>query len=149
MLGLGQIHNVANPFADIAVSLCRRHTFANVIIFRQKAIQNRKQNSNQIVWLFPNLVNKMIKYIHLQCSCVFCYAIMFCNFAAIAAVLFEDRLGCLENEMDAEVQSFIKAVAQMFETGHQLMVFATLHKRLGTKVWKNTRRIVGHHIQNW
>ena len=67
---------------------------------------------------------------------------MFCNFAAIAAVLFEDRLGCLENEMDAEVQSFIKAVAQMFETGHQLMVFATLHKRLGTKVWKT-------HVESW
>jgi hypothetical protein len=30
----------------------------------------------------------------------------------------------------------------MFKSGHQLMVFAELHKRLGTKIWKT-------HVDSW
>ncbi|KAK3086630.1 hypothetical protein FSP39_021217 [Pinctada imbricata] len=67
-----------------------------------------------------------------------------CKWAAesIGAVLFEDRLGCLENQMAVEVQDFIEAVGKMFLTGHQLMVFAEMHKKLGTKPWKT-------HVQSW
>lgn len=64
------------------------------------------------------------------------------DITAIAAVLFEDRLGCLENQMAVEVQDFIEAVGKMFLTGHQLMVFAKMHQRLGTKPWKT-------HVQSW
>jgi hypothetical protein len=62
--------------------------------------------------------------------------------SAIAAVLLESRLGCLENNVTEENQDFIDAVGNMFKSGHQLMVFAELHKRLHTKIWKT-------HVDSW
>ena len=62
--------------------------------------------------------------------------------SAVTVVLLESRLGCLHNEVSKEIQAFIDAVGDMFRTGHQLMVFAELHKMLATKIWKN-------HVDAW
>lgn len=72
---------------------------------------------------------------------------------SISAVLLETRLGCLDENVSSENQAFIDAVGDMFKTGHQLMVFAELHKRFGTKTWKThvdawdtIYRVAGEHI---
>ncbi|XP_033754448.1 cytochrome P450 27C1-like [Pecten maximus] len=54
----------------------------------------------------------------------------------IAAVLLEKRLGFYDENVPADAQEFINSVISMFLTGHQLMVFANVHKALGTKVWR-------------
>lgn len=72
---------------------------------------------------------------------------------SISTVLLESRLGCLEEHVTQENQAFIDAVGDMFRTGHQLMVFAELHKMLGTKIWKThvgawdtIYKVAGEHI---
>ncbi|XP_069111936.1 cytochrome P450 27C1-like [Argopecten irradians] len=54
----------------------------------------------------------------------------------IAAVLLEKRLGFYDENVPEDAQEFINSVISMFLTGHQLMVFANVHKALGTRVWR-------------
>lgn len=60
----------------------------------------------------------------------------------VAGVILEEKLGCLENEIEPRVADFIKAVGNMFLTGHQLMVFADVHKKFNTKPWRT-------HVEAW
>lgn len=62
--------------------------------------------------------------------------------AGVAGVILEEKLGCMENEIEPRVADFIKAVGNMFLTGHQLMVFADVHKKLNTKPWRT-------HVEAW
>lgn len=62
--------------------------------------------------------------------------------AGVAGVILEEKLGCLENEIEPRVADFIKAVGNMFLTGHQLMVFADVHKKFNTKPWRT-------HVEAW
>nr|XP_022342408.1 1,25-dihydroxyvitamin D(3) 24-hydroxylase, mitochondrial-like [Crassostrea virginica] len=60
----------------------------------------------------------------------------------VAGVLLEEKLGCLENEIDPTVENFINAVKTMFLTGHQLMVFAEFHRKWNTRTWRD-------HVEAW
>ncbi|XP_046585181.1 cytochrome P450 27C1-like [Haliotis rubra] len=57
-------------------------------------------------------------------------------------VILETRLGCLEKDTSPRIQDFIKSVATMFLTGHKLVAFASVHKLLRTKIWRD-------HVQAW
>ncbi|KAL5020898.1 hypothetical protein ScPMuIL_000053 [Solemya velum] len=59
-----------------------------------------------------------------------------------AAILLDTRIGCLENNTSPKVQEFINSVGKMFLTGHQLIVFADIHKRIRSKTWVQ-------HVQAW
>lgn len=63
-------------------------------------------------------------------------------FLGVAGVLLEEKLGCLENEIDPTVENFINAVKTMFLTGHQLMVFAEFHRKWNTRTWRD-------HVEAW
>ena len=63
-------------------------------------------------------------------------------FIGVAGVLLEEKLGCLENEIDPTVENFINAVKTMFLTGHQLMVFAEFHRKWNTRTWRD-------HVEAW
>jgi hypothetical protein len=51
-------------------------------------------------------------------------------------------VGCLENEIEPRIADFIEAVGNMFLTGHELMVFPEVHKKLNTKSWRG-------HVEAW
>ncbi|XP_064599218.1 cytochrome P450 27C1-like [Liolophura sinensis] len=66
------------------------------------------------------------------------------NFAleAVGAIIFEDRIGCLEKDVDPKVQQFINATGTMFETGQKMVVGAKLHRKLNTSIWRR-------HVEAW
>ncbi|XP_021365826.1 cytochrome P450 27C1-like [Mizuhopecten yessoensis] len=78
-----------------------------------------RDTSNQQGFI-PGLVNELNKW----------------STETITAVLLEKRLGFYDERVPPEAQEFIDSVISMFLTGHQLMVFANVHKALGTKVWR-------------
>ena len=57
-------------------------------------------------------------------------------FEGISVVLLDKRLGCQQQDVVPEMQDFVKAIADLMYTGHQLMVFANLHKKFNTKIWR-------------
>ncbi|XP_048734358.2 1,25-dihydroxyvitamin D(3) 24-hydroxylase, mitochondrial-like [Ostrea edulis] len=57
-------------------------------------------------------------------------------------IILEKNVGCLENEIEPRIADFIEAVGNMFLTGHELMVFPEVHKKLNTKPWRV-------HVQAW
>lgn len=59
-----------------------------------------------------------------------------------AGVILDKKLGCLENDVEPRIADFIDAIGNMFLTGHQLMVFADVHKKLNTKPWRT-------HVKSW
>ncbi|GFO02731.1 1,25-dihydroxyvitamin D(3) 24-hydroxylase, mitochondrial [Plakobranchus ocellatus] len=60
----------------------------------------------------------------------------------ILYVMLNKRIGCLDPKPSEEVDSFIRSIATMFLTGHQLMVYANIHKLLSTRPWRE-------HVQSW
>ncbi|KAK3610396.1 hypothetical protein CHS0354_008681 [Potamilus streckersoni] len=58
------------------------------------------------------------------------------------SIIMDSRFGCLKADMPEEISNFVKAVATSFLTGHQLIVFANIHKKLNTKIWRD-------HVQSW
>ncbi|WAR11974.1 CP24A-like protein [Mya arenaria] len=61
---------------------------------------------------------------------------------SIGKVLVGESFGALEHDLSPEMEGFMKSIEDMWYTGHQLMVFANVHKRLNTKIWKT-------HVQSW
>jgi len=47
---------------------------------------------------------------------------MSCSPAAISSVLFETRIGCLEEEIPGGTQNFIDSIAQMFANSAAVML---------------------------
>ncbi|GFR86448.1 cytochrome P450 27C1 [Elysia marginata] len=60
----------------------------------------------------------------------------------ILYVMLNTRVGCLEPQLSEQVDAFIRSIATMFLTGHQLMVYANIHKLLSTRPWRE-------HVQSW
>ncbi|CAL1540100.1 unnamed protein product, partial [Lymnaea stagnalis] len=56
--------------------------------------------------------------------------------------MLNKRVGCLDREVSEQVNTFIQSIATMFLTGHQLMVYASLHKFLRTRPWRQ-------HVESW
>ncbi|KAK3735739.1 hypothetical protein RRG08_024534 [Elysia crispata] len=54
----------------------------------------------------------------------------------ILYVMLNTRVGCLEAKLSEQVDSFVRSIARMFLTGHQLMVYANIHKLLSTRPWR-------------
>ncbi|BFZ19731.1 hypothetical protein BsWGS_22770 [Bradybaena similaris] len=76
--------------------------------------------------LVPHLLNELNKFF----------------METITFVMLNKRLGCLDRAASDQVNSFIQAIATMFLTGHQLMVYAKAHKLLGTRPWRD-------HVHSW
>ncbi|CAG5128994.1 unnamed protein product [Candidula unifasciata] len=76
--------------------------------------------------LVPHLLNELNKF--------FMETIVF--------VMLNKRLGCLDKNVSGQVNGFIQAIATMFLTGHQLMVFARFHQMLRTRPWRD-------HVKSW
>jgi hypothetical protein len=51
-------------------------------------------------------------------------------------VIFDKRLGSLEENMNPESQKFIQAVGEAFGAMHQTMMYWPLHKHKKTKAWR-------------
>ena len=51
---------------------------------------------------------------------------------SIGTVLFESRLGCLDDQMPPDVQGFIDAIAEMFTSMFPAMFFYEKQKKLGS-----------------
>ncbi|BFZ13466.1 hypothetical protein BsWGS_16504 [Bradybaena similaris] len=76
--------------------------------------------------LVPRLLNELNKF----------------TMETILYVMLNKRVGCLDREVSDRVNTFIQSIATMFLTGHQLMVYAKIHKILRTRPWRN-------HVQSW
>ncbi|XP_059143734.1 cytochrome P450 27C1-like isoform X2 [Physella acuta] len=76
--------------------------------------------------LVPRLLNELNKF----------------TMETILYVMLNKRVGCLDREVSEKVNTFIQSIATMFLTGHQLMVYANLHKLLRTRPWRE-------HVQSW
>ena len=55
---------------------------------------------------------------------------------SVGTVLFECRLGCLDDPMSPNVQSFINAIAEMMATLFPLTIGYKLQKKFRTPFWK-------------
>ena len=61
---------------------------------------------------------------------------------AVLYVILNKRVGCMERSVSEKVNTFIQAIATLFLTGHQLMVYANVHKLLRTRQWRD-------HVDSW
>ena len=55
---------------------------------------------------------------------------------SVGTVLFECRLGCLDDPLPPNVQSFINAIAEMLSTLTPLTLNYNLHKKFRSSYWK-------------
>ena len=63
------------------------------------------------------------------------YCVVFA-FVAIGTVLFETRLGCLDDVPPSRVQDFISAIDRMMSSSYELIVAPSIHKYMQSKSWK-------------
>ena len=57
-------------------------------------------------------------------------------------VLIDKEFGCLSKEMPPRMIEFVRAIEDMMYSGHKLMVFANVHQKLNTKLWRT-------HVTAW
>ncbi|KAI8746495.1 1,25-dihydroxyvitamin D(3) 24-hydroxylase, mitochondrial-like isoform X2 [Biomphalaria glabrata] len=121
----------------------RRSRSALATKLRPKAVSDYVEGMNQVcvdlvdrigylkdekggTHLVPRLLNELNKF----------------TMETILYIMLNKRIGCLDREVSEKVNNFIQSIATMFLTGHQLMVYANLHKLLRTRPWKE-------HVQSW
>lgn len=57
-------------------------------------------------------------------------------------MLVDEHFGCLKDDMPQKMTNFVSAIEKMMYTSHQLMVFANVHKKLNTRIWRT-------HVESW
>ena len=50
--------------------------------------------------------------------------------------MFDQRLGCLQPRMPAEVEHFIESIQTMMASSIKLIIYEKLHYNCGTPIWK-------------
>ena len=61
---------------------------------------------------------------------------------AVGSILFDRRLGCLEEPVPALVQEFIEAIEVMLASSLHIIIGETLHYKLSSQFWRK-------HQQAW
>ena len=54
----------------------------------------------------------------------------------MGAIVFNTRMGCLEENMPARVQEFINAIDQMMDSSIPIIAFDEWHRRLNSRFWR-------------
>jgi hypothetical protein len=54
----------------------------------------------------------------------------------VGTIVFNTRMGCLEDDIPRRVQEFINAIHQMTDSSYPIIAFDTLHQRLNSRFWR-------------